>query len=54
VRRNDAGPVPTSMSIRKSRPDWTGKTVVDTTNAHYAPGSAEVLRGRLRRRSRID
>jgi 8-hydroxy-5-deazaflavin:NADPH oxidoreductase len=31
----------------KSLPDWTGKTVVDTMNAHYAPGSAEVLRGRL-------
>jgi len=31
----------------KSRPDWTGKTVVDTTNAHYAPNSAEVLQGRL-------
>ena len=31
----------------KSRPDWTGKTVIDTTNAHYAAGSAEILRGRL-------
>ena len=31
----------------KSRPDWTGKTVIDTTNAHYAPGSADILRGRL-------
>ena len=31
----------------RSLPDWTGKTVVDTTNAYYAPGSAEVLRGRL-------
>ncbi|WP_433788646.1 NADPH-dependent F420 reductase [Actinoplanes sp. CA-252034] len=31
----------------KSLPDWTGKTVVDTTNAHYAPNSAEVLQGRL-------
>ncbi|MFI5844722.1 NADPH-dependent F420 reductase [Catenuloplanes sp. NPDC051500] len=28
-------------------PDWTGKTVVDMTNAHYSPGSAEILRGRL-------
>lgn len=27
--------------------DWTGKIVVDTTNAHYSPGSAEVLQGRL-------
>jgi len=31
----------------RSLPDWTGKTVVDTTNAHYSPNSAEVLRGRL-------
>ena len=31
----------------KSRPDWTGKTVIDTTNAHYAAGSAEILQGRL-------
>jgi predicted dinucleotide-binding enzyme len=31
----------------KSRPDWTGKTVVDTTNAFFTPNSAEILRGRL-------
>jgi hypothetical protein len=31
----------------KSLPDWTGRTVIDTTNAHYAAGSAEVLQGRL-------
>lgn len=31
----------------KSLPDWTGKTVIDTTNAHYAPGAAELLEGRL-------
>jgi 8-hydroxy-5-deazaflavin:NADPH oxidoreductase len=31
----------------RSLPDWTGKTVVDATNAYYAPGSAEVLQGRL-------
>jgi predicted dinucleotide-binding enzyme len=30
-----------------SLPDWTGKTVVDTTNAHYTPNSADVLQGRL-------
>ncbi|MET0494268.1 MAG: hypothetical protein ABW000_14170 [Actinoplanes sp.] len=30
----------------KLRPDWTGKTVVDTTNAYYAPGSTEILQGR--------
>lgn len=29
-----------------SLPDWTGKTVVDTTNAHYAPGFEEMLQGR--------
>jgi predicted dinucleotide-binding enzyme len=28
-------------------PNWTGKTVVDTTNAFYSPGSAEILQGRL-------
>jgi 8-hydroxy-5-deazaflavin:NADPH oxidoreductase len=29
-------------------PDWTGKTIVDTTNAHYAPDHAEqILKGRL-------
>jgi predicted dinucleotide-binding enzyme len=31
----------------RSLPDWTGKTVVDTTNAFYTPNSAEVLKGRL-------
>jgi predicted dinucleotide-binding enzyme len=31
----------------KSRPDWTGKTVVDTTNAYLTPGADEILRGRL-------
>src|SRR4051812_17850106 len=30
----------------RSLPDWTGKTIVDTTNAHYSPHSADVLRGR--------
>jgi len=30
----------------KSLTDWTGKTVVDTTNAHYAPGASEILHGR--------
>ncbi len=30
----------------KSLPDWTGKTVVDTTNAHYTPNRAAILRGR--------
>jgi predicted dinucleotide-binding enzyme len=32
----------------KELPDWTGKTIVDTTNAHYAPDHAEqILKGRL-------
>jgi 8-hydroxy-5-deazaflavin:NADPH oxidoreductase len=32
----------------KELPDWTGKTIVDTTNAYYAPGHAEqILNGRL-------
>ena len=32
----------------KELPDWTGKTIVDATNAHYAPGHAEhILEGRL-------
>jgi predicted dinucleotide-binding enzyme len=30
-----------------SLPDWTGKIVVDTTNAHYTPNSADILQGRL-------
>jgi predicted dinucleotide-binding enzyme len=31
----------------RSLPDWTGKIVVDTTNAYYTPGAAEILQGRL-------
>ena len=30
----------------RSLPDWTGKTVVDTTNAHHTPNWAEILGGR--------
>lgn len=30
----------------RSRPDWTGKTVVDTTNAHRTPDWEEILHGR--------
>jgi predicted dinucleotide-binding enzyme len=30
-----------------SLPDWTGKTVVDTTNAHYTPNGENILRGRI-------
>ena len=29
-----------------SLPDWTGKTVVDTTNAHRTPGWEQLLQGR--------
>jgi predicted dinucleotide-binding enzyme len=31
----------------KSLPDWTGRIVVDTTNAHYTPNSGDILQGRL-------
>jgi predicted dinucleotide-binding enzyme len=40
-------PFPAVEQFGKSLPDWTGKTVVDTTNAHYASNSAEILQGRL-------
>jgi predicted dinucleotide-binding enzyme len=40
-------PFPAVEQFGKSRPDWTGKTVVDTTNAHYTPNLAETLQGRL-------
>jgi hypothetical protein len=40
-------PFPAVEQFGKSRPDWTGKTIVDTTNAHYAPGAAGILQGRL-------
>ena len=40
-------PFPAVEQFGKSRADWTGKTVVDTTNAHYTPGASEVLQGRL-------
>jgi predicted dinucleotide-binding enzyme len=39
-------PFPAIEGFGKSRSDWTGKTVVDTTNAHYAQGSAEIRQGR--------
>jgi len=33
--------------LGKELPDWTGKTVVDVTNAHYAPDAAkDILKGR--------
>ncbi|MEO9009559.1 MAG: NAD(P)-binding domain-containing protein [Nakamurella sp.] len=34
-------------TVGAAKPDWTGKTVIDATNAVYSPGSAEILRGRL-------
>lgn len=40
-------PFPAVADFGRSLPDWTGKTVVDATNAHYAPGSADILQGRL-------
>ena len=42
-----AVPFPAVSELGRSLADWTGKTVVDTTNAHYAPDSANVLQGRL-------
>jgi predicted dinucleotide-binding enzyme len=32
--------------VGTSLPDWAGKTVVDTTNAHYTPGRDAILGGR--------
>jgi 8-hydroxy-5-deazaflavin:NADPH oxidoreductase len=41
-------PFPAVEQFGKELPDWTGKTIVDTTNAHYAPDHAErILKGRL-------
>jgi predicted dinucleotide-binding enzyme len=40
-------PFPAVEQFGRSLPDWTGKTVVDTTNAHYAPQAADILRGKL-------
>lgn len=31
----------------RSRTDWAGKVIVDTTNAFYTPDSATILKGRL-------
>lgn len=39
-------PFPALQLFGTSLPDWSGKTVVDMTNAHYAPGSAGILQGR--------
>jgi 8-hydroxy-5-deazaflavin:NADPH oxidoreductase len=41
-------PFPAVEQFGKELPDWTGKTIVDATNAHYAPNHAEhILKGRL-------
>jgi 8-hydroxy-5-deazaflavin:NADPH oxidoreductase len=40
-------PFPAVEQFGKALPDWAAKTVVDTTNAYYTPGSAEILQGRL-------
>jgi 8-hydroxy-5-deazaflavin:NADPH oxidoreductase len=42
-----AVPFPAVEQFGRSRPDWTGKIVVDTTNAYYTPNAAEILQGRL-------
>lgn len=34
-------------SLAQSRPDWSGKTIVDVTNAFLLPNSEELLAGRL-------
>jgi len=41
-------PFPAVEQFSKELPDWTGKTIVDATNAHYEPDHAEhILQGRL-------
>ncbi|GAA2706662.1 NADPH-dependent F420 reductase [Actinoplanes palleronii] len=42
-----AVPFPAVEEFGRSRPDWTGKIVVDTTNAYFTPNADEILRGRL-------
>jgi predicted dinucleotide-binding enzyme len=41
-----AVPFPAVEQVGSLLPSWTGKTVVDATNAHYAPGADDVLKGR--------
>lgn len=41
-----AVPFPAVEQVGSLLPSWTGKTVVDATNAHYSPGSGDVLKGR--------
>ena len=41
-------PFPAVEQFGKELHDWTGKTIVDATNAHYAPNhAADILKGRL-------
>ena len=41
-------PFPAVEQFGKELHDWTGKTIVDATNAHYAPDhAADSLKGRL-------
>jgi len=41
-------PFPAVEQFGKELHDWTGKTIVDATNAHYAPDhAADILKGRL-------
>jgi len=42
-----AVPFPKVAEFGASLADWTGKTVVDTTNGYLTPNSADVLQGRL-------
>jgi 8-hydroxy-5-deazaflavin:NADPH oxidoreductase len=40
-------PFPAVEQFGRELPDWTGKTIVDAANAHYAPEEAErILNGR--------
>jgi 8-hydroxy-5-deazaflavin:NADPH oxidoreductase len=39
-------PFPAVEEFGKSLADWTGKTVVDATNAHYTSNADDILQGR--------
>lgn len=41
-----AVPFPAVEQLGRSLESWSGKTVVDATNAHYAPGADAMLQGR--------
>jgi predicted dinucleotide-binding enzyme len=40
-------PFPAVEKFGTALPDWSGKIVVDTTNAYYTPNADEILKGRL-------